>query len=247
MPTGKGPIEMRIQVASYNIHRGFGKDGRYEPQRILRVLQEMEADIVALQEVDVLRPDTTHILPWLAAKTKMTAVAGPVRSRPEGDYGNAVLTKLPVEKVRRWDLSIGGHEPRGVLDVDMNCHGRSIHVLNTHLGLWPLERPRQVQRLLELLDVERRELTILMGDLNEWCVWGKSLRILWRVFGRPTAPLTFPSKWPMLALDRIWVAPAPALVNVQAHSTALSETASDHLPVRAEINLGHEGNVLTQA
>ncbi len=231
---------MHMRVASYNIHRGFGRDGRYEPQRILHVLQELDADIIALQEVDVLGPDTIQILPWLATQMKMTAIAGPVHSRPEGDYGNALLTKFPVEKVRRWDLSIGAHEPRGVLDTDMVCNGQSIHVLNTHLGLWPLERSQQVQRLLELLDVRHHDLTILMGDLNEWCAWGKSLRILRRVFGHPTAPETFPAAWPILALDRIWVSPAPALIGVQAHHTTLSEAASDHLPVRAEISIGSE-------
>ena len=238
---------MRLRVASYNIHRGFGRDGRYEPQRILQVLQEMEADIIALQEVDVPASGANQILPWLAAQIKMTALAGPVQSRPEGDYGNALLTKLPVEEVRRWDLSVEGHEPRGVLDIDIDWNGRSIQVLNTHLGLWPTERARQVQRLLKLIDLKHRKLTILMGDLNEWCVWGKSLRILRRVFDCAEAPLTFPSGWPMLALDRIWVAPAPALVRVHAHKTPLSETASDHLPIRAEIDLGREENVLMQA
>lgn len=230
---------MRMRVASYNIHRGIGRDGRYEPGRILRVLQEMEADIVALQEVDLLGPDRDQILPWLAEKTKMTPVAGPVRSRAEGHYGNALLTKFPVEQVRKCDLSIGRHEPRGALDVDMNWHGRSIHVVNTHLGLWPRERPLQAKKLLELLAVDRRELTILMGDLNEWHVWGKSLRVLRGVFGRPPAPTTFPAGWPILSLDRIWVAPSQALVAIHAHRSAQSMAASDHLPVRADILL-HE-------
>ncbi|MCC2643665.1 MAG: metal-dependent hydrolase protein [Nitrospira sp.] len=231
---------MRLHVASYNIHRGFGRDGHYEPGRILQVLLEMDADIVALQEVDVRGPDRVQILPWLAARTNMTEVAGPVRTSPEGEYGNALLTRLPVEKVRRWDLSVGAHEPRGVLDVDMNWNGRSIQVLNAHLGLWPLERTHQVQRLLELLDVTRRELTVLMGDLNEWCLGGKSLRSLQGVFGQPSAPKTFPARWPLLALDRIWIAPAQAQGKVHAHHTAMSLTASDHLPVMAEITLGDE-------
>jgi endonuclease/exonuclease/phosphatase family metal-dependent hydrolase len=170
----------------------------------------------------------------------MTEVAGPVLSRQEGEYGNALLTRLPVEKVRRWDLSVGVHEPRGVLDVDMNWNGRSIQILNAHLGLWPLERTRQVQRLLELLDVGRRELTVLMGDLNEWCLWGKSLRMLQGVFGQLSAPKTFPARWPLLALDRIWIEPARALARVHAHHTAMSLTASDHLPVMAEITLEDE-------
>jgi endonuclease/exonuclease/phosphatase family metal-dependent hydrolase len=229
---------MRMHVATYNIHRGFGRDGRYAPQRILRVLQELDADIIALQEVAGQGPGTIQLLPWLAAKANMTAVAGPVRSGLEGDYGNALLTRLPVQEVRRWNLSVGVHEPRGLLDVDINWNGHSVQVLNTHLGLWPLERVRQVERLLELVDVNKRDLTVLMGDLNEWYVWGESFRMLRRVFGRTEAPKTFPSRWPLLALDRIWVSPAPALVEVRAHDTHLSETASDHLPVKAEIALG---------
>jgi endonuclease/exonuclease/phosphatase family metal-dependent hydrolase len=231
---------MRLRVASYNIHRGFGRDGRYEPGRILQVLLEMDADIVALQEVDVRGPGRVQILPWLAARTNMTEIAGPVLSRPEREYGNALLTRLPVEKVRRWDLTVGAHEPRGVLDVDMNWKGRSIQVLNTHFGLWPLERAHQVQRLLELFDVTRSELTVLMGDLNEWCLWGKSMRILQGVFGQPPAPKTFPARWPLLALDRIWIAPARALAGVRAHHTVMSLMASDHLPVTAEITLADE-------
>jgi endonuclease/exonuclease/phosphatase family metal-dependent hydrolase len=122
----------------------------------------------------------------------------------------------------------------------MNWNGRSIQVLNAHLGLWPLERTRQVQRLHELLDVGRRELTVLMGDLNEWYLWGKSLSILQGVFGQPPAPKTFPATWPLLALDRIWIAPAGAQREVHAHHTAMSLTASDHLPVMAEITLADE-------
>lgn len=233
----EGLTPMRLQVASYNIHRGFGRDGRYEPQRILQVLQELDADIIALQEVDLLRPGTPQILPWLAARTNLTAVAGMVQSKPEGDYGNALLTRFPIKEVRRWDLSVGTHEPRGVLDLDVNWNGRSIRVLNTHLGLWPRERFKQVQRLLELLDVRRPDLTLLMGDLNEWQVRGKLLQGLRRMFGSPAAPVTFPARWPLLALDRIWAAPASALVAIQAHRTILSRNASDHLPVRAEIAL----------
>ena len=228
---------MRMQVASYNIHRGFGGDGRYQPQRILQVLQELNADVIALQEVDAYGPDRVELLPWLAAEANMTAIAGPVRPGSADGYGNALLTRLPVQEIRRWNLSVRNHEPRGLLDVDMDWNGRSIQVLNTHLGLWPLERVCQVQRLLKLIDVRKRELVVLMGDLNEWYVWGESFRMLNRVFGISKAPKTFPSWWPLLALDRIWVSPAPALIDVRAHESSLSETASDHLPVKAEIAL----------
>ena len=228
---------MHLRVASYNIHRAIGRDGRYEPGRILRVAQELNADIIALQEVDFPRQDHAPIAPWLAQKTGMIAIGGPVWSREGVGYGNALLSRYPVDRVRRWDLSVGRHEPRGALDVELTICGRTVHVLNTHLGLWPRERPQQADRLLELLAVDRHDLTILMGDLNEWHVWGKSLRGLRRVFGSPAAPVTFPARWPVLALDRIWISPAKALLTVEAHDTSGSRMASDHLPVKADLYL----------
>lgn len=226
---------VRVQVASYNIHRGVGRDGRYNPGRILRVLQEVNADIIALQEVDFPGPHPHHFLTWLAAQLGMTAVGGPVRTSAAGTYGNALLTRYPVRNVRRWDLSVGRHEPRGALAADMLCQGAMIHVVTTHLGLWPTERPRQATKLLEGLHVTEEELTILMGDLNEWQLWGKSLRVLRKVFGAPVSPPTFPTAWPLLALDRIWVSPPRALFEVHTHQSRQSRTASDHLPVKAEI------------
>ncbi|ULA58684.1 MAG: Endo/exonuclease/phosphatase domain-containing protein [Nitrospira sp.] len=226
---------MRLQVASYNIHRGFGRDGRYDPGRILRVLQEVNADIVALQEVDFPGRDCDQLLMWLAAQLGMTAVGGPVRRSEAGTYGNALLTRYPVKNVRRWDLSVGRHEPRGALAADMLCQGAMIHVVTTHLGLWPKERPLQTSRLLERLQITAEELTILMGDLNEWQLWGKSLRVLRRAFGSPVSPPTFPTVWPILALDRIWVSPPQALRGVQAHHSGQSLIASDHLPVKAQV------------
>ena len=119
-----------MNVATYNIHRGVGRDGRYEPQRILQVLKELDADIIALQEVAVVEGKSGNLLSWLATEVNMTAVAGPALSG-DGLYGNALLTKLSVEQVRRRDLSVGNHEPRGVLDIDLNWNGQAIHVLNT--------------------------------------------------------------------------------------------------------------------
>ncbi len=226
---------MQWRVASYNIHRAIGKDGVYEPGRILRVLFEMHADVVALQEVDLMEPSGLQLLPWLAARTGMTAISGPVRSRGPCEYGNAILTRFPVAQVRRWDLSVGLHEARGALDVDLRFQGRAVHVVTTHLGLWPQERPVQAERLLKLFAPNRHDLTILMGDLNEWNVRGKALRGVGRLFGAASAPATFPARCPILPLDRIWIAPVGALVGLTVHDTPLSRVSSDHLPIMAEI------------
>lgn len=226
---------MELRVASYNIHRAIGKDGRYEPSRILRVLSEMNADIVALQEIDLKEPGGHQLLPWLAARTGLRAIPGPVRSRGPCQYGNALLTRFPVAGVRQWDLSVGLHEPRGALDVDLRLRGQTMHVVTTHLGLWPRERPVQVERLLKLFASNRQDLTIFMGDLNEWNVRGKTLRGLSRLFGASSSPATFPARCPILPLDRILIAPAQALLSVAVHDTPLSRLSSDHLPITADI------------
>lgn len=227
---------MQLRVASYNIHRAIGKDGVYEPGRILRVLSELNADIVALQEIDLEEPSGLQLLPWLAARTGLKAIPGPVRSRGRCQYGNALLTRFPVAGVRHWDLSVGLHEPRGALDVDLRLRGRTMHVVTTHLGLWPRERPVQVERLLRLFAPARQDLTILMGDLNEWNVRGKALRGVSRLFGdASSSPATFPARCPILPLDRIWIAPAQALLHVAVHDTPLSRLSSDHLPITADI------------
>ncbi|HUM40441.1 MAG TPA: endonuclease/exonuclease/phosphatase family protein [Nitrospira sp.] len=228
---------MQLRVASYNIHRAIGNDGVYEPGRILRALCEMNADIVALQEIDLLEPGDLQLLPWLAARTCMVAIPGPVRSRGPCEYGNALLTRFPVMAVRRWDLSVGLHEARGALDVDLRVSGHSMQVVTTHLGLWPRERSVQTERLLKLFVANRHDVTILMGDFNEWQVQGKALQGLSRVFGATSAPATFPARCPLLPLDRIWMTPARALHRVAVHDTPLSRVASDHLPIKADIYL----------
>jgi endonuclease/exonuclease/phosphatase family metal-dependent hydrolase len=92
-----------------------------------------------------------------------------------------------------------------------------------------------MRRLLPLLDNSRAVVTILLGDFNEWLAWGRPLRWIDRRFGRFPAPATFPSRRPLLALDRIWVDPADRLVSLQCHRHVPADRASDHLPLVAEV------------
>ena len=78
--------------------------------------------------------------------------------------------------------------------------------------------------------------TVLMGDVNEWFLWGRPLRWLHRHFQQTPAPATFPARWPVFALDRIWVEPRQALRRVSVHDSATARVASDHLPITATIN-----------
>jgi endonuclease/exonuclease/phosphatase family metal-dependent hydrolase len=225
-----------VRLASYNVHRAKGRDGRTDPARILGVLKEIDADVYALQEVEA--HDTGgDMLAWLAKETGMNAIAGTTIQRHDGYFGNGLLTRCPVREKTLADLSWRGREPRGAIAADVDCNGRTLRVVATHLGLRPAERRAQVHQILQLFSWLPDDRAILMGDVNEWFLWGRPLRRLHRYFA-PTRPVrTFPSKAPMLALDRMWAHPGHILKDLRAHRSALSRVASDHLPLVASVAL----------
>jgi endonuclease/exonuclease/phosphatase family metal-dependent hydrolase len=180
-------------------------------------------------------------LDYLADETGMRGIAGATILRHEGHYGNALLTRLPVLKVRRHDFSFLRREPRGALDVDLDLHGRIARVLVTHLGLHPKERRFQVKKLLQLLSHwEREQLVIVLGDINEWLPISRPLRWLHGLLGKPPWQRTFPVWFPLFALDRVWVRPRSAIVRIGAHRSEVSRKASDHFPIKACISLKTE-------
>ena len=223
-----------LTVATYNIHGAVGTDGQLVPQRIADVLREIDADVIALQEVPLGGGGRASVLDLLQEATGFHAVEGPTEDRPERRYGNAVLSRYPVTATRTIDLSFGSREPRGALDADLDCHGHPLRVIVTHLGLRPAERRHQIRVLLQAFDTDRMPV-ILTGDLNEWFVWGRPLRWLLSHFEPVPAPRTFPSRLPVFALDRLWISPRHRLVRVRVHATPLARIASDHLPLIAHI------------
>lgn len=224
-----------MRVATWNIHACVGTDGRFDPGRTAKVLRELQADVVALQEVEHQAVEGTDLLDYLADATGMAAVAGPTFRRQSNNYGNALLSRLPIRTVNRVDLSEEGREPRGAIDALLDGKGLRLQVIATHLGLSPLERRRQVRKLLILLEARPAELAILMGDLNEWLLWGRPLRWLRSHFAPTPQARTWPARWPLFALDRIWVEPRGALQDLATHRTPLAVAASDHLPLTAEL------------
>lgn len=223
-----------LTMATYNIHGAVGTDGRYAPERIAQVIAETGADVVALQEVPLGGQGRASVLDTLREATGFHAAAGPTCTVGGCGFGNGVLSRYPIEEVRCIDLSFGSSEPRGALDADINVHGHPLRVVATHLGLSLAERRDQINRLLERFDTDRMAV-VLLGDINEWFGWGESLRRLREHFQQVPAPRTFPSRCPVLALDRIWIRPRQRLVQVKAHATRLARVASDHLPLVAHI------------
>ncbi len=226
-----------IRLASYNVHRAIGTDGQCQPQRILDVLRQIDADIVALQEVEA-HDDGGDMLAWLAEQTGFRAIAGTTLKRHDGHFGNGLLTRVPVKEVGHVDLSFRRREPRAAIAVDLEVEGcAGLRVVATHLGLRPAERRDQVERLLQLFTWDPDARGVLVGDLNEWFLWGRPLRHLHRHFDPTPARATFPSRMPVLALDRIWTHPGSMLRGLEVHETELARTASDHLPLVATLAL----------
>lgn len=224
---------MALTLATYNLHGCVGRGGRLDPGRIEGVLRELDADVVALQELRW-RPDAAlDQLREFGQRLGYATVAGPTLLRAEGHYGNAVLTRLPVVAADRFDISQPRREPRGAIDLRLQRPSETLRVMATHLGLSPAERRMQFRLLLDRLGPLDDAPVVLMGDLNEWFARGASLRRLHRHFGATESAPTYPARWPLFALDRIWVHPRARLLSVAPHRSRLAREASDHLPLRA--------------
>jgi endonuclease/exonuclease/phosphatase family metal-dependent hydrolase len=226
-----------LSVASYNVHRCIGTDGRHDPGRIADVLRELDADVVGLQEVASRFGGGGAVdqLAYLARALGYQPVAGPTLRQRRGHCGNALLTRHPILRVEQIDLSRADREPRCAIDVDLAVGADVVRVLVMHFGLHWKDRRGQVRRLLEALGDDRTGFLVVLGDVNEWLPRLGCLGRLHGRLGRTPRVRTFPARRPLLALDRVWVQPRAGLTALRAHATPLARTASDHLPLRGTI------------
>lgn len=233
-----------VSVLSYNIHECVGADRRRDPARIAEIIKESGAQIVGLQEVhsDSSGEEQLHQMNYLSALTGLQAVSGSAVERRNGHYGNVLLTSCKVLAVHKLNLSYLAREPRGAIDADLDIGGETVRVIVTHLGLRPAERRFQVRKLLSAIAEQRTRIVLLLSDFNEWLPTGRSLRWIHTHLGKTALVRTFPSRFPIFALDRIWVSPPAALVELCCIRTSLSRIASDHLPLRATIRTTPAGS-----
>lgn len=228
--TSSVAVDADLRVATWNLHGGIGGDGRYDGERVIGVLSELDADLVALQEVPSLAMHA-ELMRGIQTRLGVHIAMGRTLTRRDADFGNALLSRFPIVGQMNVDLTVAPHEPRNAIDAVVDATGSMVRVLATHLGLRPAERRIQVQRILSTVDASAETPTLLMGDINEWYLWGRPLRWLRARFRGAPAPATFPSRMPLLALDRIWSHPPGELHDVRVHRTPLAQAASDHLPL----------------
>ncbi|MBP5856863.1 endonuclease/exonuclease/phosphatase family protein [Marivibrio halodurans] len=228
----------RIRLATYNVHKFIGADTKRNVPRILKVIEAIDADILAVQEF---MPNKGGLnardADQFAENAGYHVVSQPIR-RVTGNYqANLLLSRLPAHRSDLVDLKHRRNEPRGAILAEFEIGAHSLTVIATHLGLTPRARAFQLDRLLALAPWRDGGYFALMGDLNAFIPWGPVDRRLRREFRDHARPASFPAGRPMMPLDRIAIHPGHAVEKVGVHDVDPAPFASDHLPVVADLNL----------
>lgn len=226
-----------IKVASYNMRKSIGTDRRRRPERTLEVLLEVGADVIALQEADRRFGAREAVLTQnlLAEHSPWKPVHFGMRARSMGWHGNALLVRKEAEILGCAALHLPTLEPRGAVMADLRVNGSQLRVVGMHLDLSGLWRRRQAHAILTHLATLPPMPTVLMGDLNEWSTERGCLRDFGQHFAFAPTGKSYHAKRPMARLDRIMVSPDLAIVESGTHHSLAARTASDHLPVWAEV------------
>lgn len=237
LPGGDVREEAGLLVASYNVHKCVGVDGKFDPARIAHVIREINPDVIALQEADTRFGERRGLLDlgWIERETGLCPVPVSGISKAHGWHGNVLFFRNgAVRDVH--PVKLPGLEPRGALLTELElADGTALRVVAAHLGLLNRSRQSQARMILDLLRARDEQPTLLMGDLNEWRLGDRSaLNSLASTFrGMPAAVPSFPSRLPVLALDRIMCSHEGLIEQVHVHDSALARIASDHLPIKA--------------
>jgi endonuclease/exonuclease/phosphatase family metal-dependent hydrolase len=229
-----------VKVASYNIHKCRGVDGLVRPDRVVGVIKEIGADVIALQEVDRRFGQRTGLLDprTIERVTGLKLLAQSEIPDGHGWHGNALLVRGKPKSYRRLRLRLPGIEPRGAVVAELELGEGMFRIIATHLGLLRRSRIEQAESLLQAFLELPPMPTVLLGDFNEWRRLRRSaLGVLEPVFGSAPTLLSFPSRRPIFALDRIFGWPTGLVTEFVVHDTPLARLASDHLPLVAQVNL----------
>lgn len=229
-----------IKVASYNIRKAIGLDRRRSPERIIEVLNELDADVIALQEADRRFGVRSAAIPpyLLESLSDYCAVPLDVQTDSMGWHGNAILARQGVTVLEHDILHLPYLEPRGAVMAKVRYGAIDLCVMGMHLDLSGLWRRRQANAVLRhAADHGAAMPTVLMGDLNEWSQGG-CLRDFSRHFRFADCGRSFHAARPVAALDRIMHCERLTVLNSGVHASPAARRASDHLPIWAELAPG---------
>lgn len=243
---------MKVRLATYNVHRCVGTDRKLDVERVAEVIADCRADVVALQELDVGRARTRGVdqAHRLAELLRMKSHFHPAMKVEEERYGDAILTHLPERLVRAGPLpglpKLPGLEPRGALWVAVDIGGGvELQVINTHLGLVPREQQVQASALIggDWMAAEAFVApAVLLGDFNA-TPFSQTYRMLTAVMrdsqvkGARPATATFPSAFPFMRIDHVFLAGDIKVTAVESPYDQKARVASDHLPLVVELEI----------
>jgi endonuclease/exonuclease/phosphatase family metal-dependent hydrolase len=218
------------------------------PERIVAVLREVHADVIALQEVLSVEGSARERdqARFIAQELGMGYRIGENRRLQGGAYGNVILSRLTLLGGHNYDITWRGRERRGCLRADIRARsGAVLHVFNVHLGTAFIERRHQARRLVsgEILNHEElRGARVVLGDFNEW-THGLASRLLASHFQSADIrhhlrrARTYPGVLPLLHLDHIYYDASLELLRLALHRSSTALVASDHLPLVADFHI----------
>jgi len=232
-----------VRVATYNIHRSRGLDGRTNPARIAEVIRTIDPDVIALQEVIGAGPSSNGHAEEIGALVGMGWVMAHTRHLRGCLFGNVVLSRHPITHHAQYDLSWKTQEPRCCQRVDIAFGSDTLHLYNVHLGTAFLERRHQAGRLAAILHDRRVGMPkIMLGDFNEWTkglatsVLSERLQSI-DLRKHLRRRRTYPGVFPVLHLDHIYYEGQVEVEKLDLPRTRLSLMASDHLPLVADLRV----------
>jgi endonuclease/exonuclease/phosphatase family metal-dependent hydrolase len=226
-----------IRILTYNIHGARGVDGKQDYKRIGKFLSDQKIQIALLQEFDSRNRTPNQDLLDLQGDHFPFLAKAPTLTDHQGWYGNVVLSVFPIVKETIVDISALGREPRNILEVFVETSEGLLHVVNTHKGLKSLERHHQMTKLNDLLSRKSEVPLIVGGDINQWHAYSEALQKLNQALHPLTAGPTFPTRFPLFHLDRLWCRPKSLVQFSKVCKTRETKVFSDHYPVVGELKL----------